>query len=525
MKLTKSTFVFLTILLLAIFSAGMLVNLGNIAFWEDEGETIQYGKTILKFGYPRVSDGRSFILLDQNYHPQNFLRYTSPFLQFYVSAAAIALFRNPANTFLMRLPFAVSAVAGVWASWLMFKKFGYSRFVLFLYSLSLSTSVQLYLYWRQARHYALQFPLALGLIYSYLNLGKPKWNILFLVFGFLFYHAYYPGFAGFYLGIVIHALIRKYLDKKYRLKPLVINTLILIAVNLPTALYLKHYGQLPNNGYLKTLAAYLMDLNYFGYFKIAVISVVAIALLLKRTVLADARTVLKTLIGAYNYSLSLFAIIIVSHLLLASFGAHNQRYISVLIPFIFLLVAVSWDKLITIITQKFHWNKIYIQILSISVLFQLILYSHPRFISQIVSYANELRTDYFGPIEGIVNTISNVEGLKRIDPNLSKQPNTLIVTNFEDGAIYAYLDNQFLNSLAPTEKYRTGDRLPDWVIIRQHWGQEEYLNSFLKKGNYQKIETDYCDLRYENVYLVRTHLFQTPAVCPQRKLILYRLVI
>ena len=100
--------------MLLTFTAGLFINLGNIAFWEDEGETIQYGKTILKYGYPSVFDGRSFILLDKNYHPQNYLRYTSPFLQFYVSAAAIVLFKNPANTFLMRLPFALSAIIGVW---------------------------------------------------------------------------------------------------------------------------------------------------------------------------------------------------------------------------------------------------------------------------------------------------------------------------------------------------------------------------------------------------------------------------
>lgn len=534
-------YAFLCFTFLLLFTAGMLINLGNIAFWEDEGETIQYGKTILKFGYPSVFDGRSFILLDQNYHPQNYLRYTSPFLQFYLSAIAIALFKNPADTFLMRLPFALFAVAGIWTSWFIFKKFKYSGFSLFLYSLFLSTSVQLYLYWRQARHYALQFPLALGLLYSYLNLGKRGWNILFLVFGFLFYHAYYPGFAGFYLGIVIHAIIRKYLDKSYRLKPLIVNTLILISILLPSAVYLKHYGQLPNNGYLKTLAAYLMDLNYFGYFKIAIISIAAI-LLLKRPGLAchagrraTARPGLNKLFRTHRYSVSLFSLVIASHLLLASFGAHNQRYISVLIPFIFLLAAVSWNAVINAVITSLRGVRrladdaaipkiaMSLQVISLPILVSLVFYSHPGFTNHLSGFIRELRSEYYGPIEGIVNTISGVDGLKPISPNLPKQPETLIATNFEDGAIYAYLNNQFLNSLAPTEKYRTGDRLPDWIIIRQHWGQENYLQSFLQTGNYQKIETPYCDLPYENVYLVRTHLFQTPSPCPEGKLILYRL--
>ena len=506
-----------------IFSVGILANLGNIAFWEDEGETVQYGRSIAKSGYPLVFDGRSFILLDTNYHPKNYLRYTSPFLQFYVSAVAIALFKDPANTFLMRLPFALSAISGVWISWFIFRKLGYSRFALFLYSLSLSTSVQLYLYWRQARHYAIQFPLALGLLYSYLNLGKRKWNILFLVFGFLFYHAYYPGFAGFYLGILIHALIRKYFNRSYLLKPLIINTIILIFLHLPAALYLRHYGQLPNNGYLKTLAAYLMDLNYFGYLKIVIISVFLVAVL-KRPCFAEARLSLIKFFRAYRYSLSLFSMVIASHLLLASFGAHNQRYISVLIPYLFLLAAVSWKTLITALSRLAKLNVRLLQILSLPFLFFLVSYSHPKFIPELQAFVKELRGNYYGPIEGIVNTISGVKGLKRISPGLPKQPDALIATNFEDGSIYSYLDSQFLNSLAPTDKYKFGNRLPDWVIIRNHWGQEEYLNSFLQKGNYEKIETEYCDLPYENVYLIRTHHFQTFTDCQDSKLTLYRLV-
>ena len=149
-----------------------------------------------------------------------------------------------------------------------------------------------------------------------------------MVFGFLFYHAYYPGFAGFYLGILIHALIRKYFNRSYLLKPLIINTIILIFLHLLAALYLRHYGQLPNNGYLKTLAAYLMDLNYFGYLKIVIISVFLVAVL-KRPCFAEARLSLIKFFRAYRYSLSLFSMVIASHLLLASFGAHNQRYISV----------------------------------------------------------------------------------------------------------------------------------------------------------------------------------------------------
>ena len=522
MRLIKHSATWPTIAMLLIFSVVMLANLGNIAYWEDEGETVQLGKSVLKFGYPKVFDGKSFILIDENYRSDNFARLTSPYLQFYLAAFGVKLAGTSANTFLVRLPFASTAILGVWISWFIFKKLKYSRFSLFLYPMLLSTSVQLYLYWRQARHYALQFPLSLGFLWSYLNLDKKWGRIMFLIFGFLFYHAYYPGFAGFYLGILIHALIRKYFDRRYQLKPLIRNTLILITIHFPAALYLRHYGQLPNNGYFNTLAAYLMDINYFGYFKIAVVSVFAL-IILKKFNLATAGLNLKRLFSAYDYSLSLFSLVIISHILFASLGAHNQRYISVLIPYLFLIVAVLWNLLTKAIAARFRVNLKICRIASLPLLVWLMAYSHPRFFSEIQAFTKELKSEYYGPIEGIVNTISGVQGLKRIDPNLSKQPETLIATNFEDGVIYSYLGNRFLNSLAPADQYKYGSRLPDWVIIRKNWGQEKYLNSFLQKGNYQKIETNYCDLPYENVYLVRTHNFQTVTDCPEGYLTLYRL--
>lgn len=163
-------------------------------------------------------------------------------------------------------------------------------------------------------------------------------------------------------------------------------------------------------------------------------------------------------------------------------------------------------------------------IISLPLLFFLVSYSHPGFIQHLKGYWKELQSEYYGPIEGIVNTIEGKPDLSRINPFPAQKPDLLVATNFEDGAIYSYLNNQFLNYWAPTDRYRNGMRLPDWIIIRTRWLQKEYLQSFLEKGTYERIETDYCDLQYQNTHLVRTHLFQTPSVCPEGKLTLYRLV-
>lgn len=505
----------LTIVFLTVFTIGMLKNLGNIAFWQDEGETMQYARTILKYGYPSVFDGRSFILLDTGdtqYDPKYYFKYWTPYLQSYVAAIPLYLNLGIADTFLIRLPFALFAISGVWISWVMFRKFGYSRFVLFLYALSLSTSVQLYLYWRQARHYALQFPLALGLLYSYLNLGKRKWNVLFILFGFLFYHAYYPGFIAFYIAITIHAIIRKFVDKTHHVKPFLVCTAVLLFIHVPTYFFLHHYAQRPSSDPLAAFLAYLMDLNYFAYLKVTILSAAFVFFsFLKSNGASKLNKAFVKLFRSYQYSFFLFILAIITLPIVSSFGFRNPRYISVTFPFAFLVMAVVWEK--TIGVRK---------LLSLPLLFLLVMVSHPGLLSQIKQFYGELNSTYVGPVTGIVNTISDVTEKKSIDANRALRPDLLIATNFENAALYGYMNNQLVSFFGPTDQYKIGTKLPDWVIIRKSWGQEDYLREFLKKGFYEKIETDYCDLPYENVYLVRTHHFQTVTDCPDGKLTFYR---
>lgn len=511
-------FLFASVTLLFLFTLGMLVNLGNIAFWEDEGETVQYGRSVVKLGYPSVFDRRSFILLDENYHPQNYLRYTSPWLQFYVAAFGLLISDGIGNTFLIRLPFAIAAIAGAWGSWFLFRKLKYSPFVLFLYSAFLSTSVQLYLNWRQARHYALQYPLMIGLLTSYLSLGKRWATFAFVVFGFLLYHAYYLGFFSFYFALMIHVFIRKLLDHSYRLKPFVFCTMVLISLNLPAFLYLHHHEQLTKTDYAQTFLSYLMDINYDAYLKIVVVAFLVTVMLKKK--LPDVRSFFLS----KGSSFSLIVLTIGTIPIFASFSVHHSRYMSIVFPLGFLVVAETWRNMTIEFSQKFSLRSGFVQIVSFPLLFFLMIYSHPGFVSHLRGFVKELQSEYYGPIEGIVNTIEEKQGMARIDSFPSQKSNLLIATNFEDGSIYSYLNNQFLNYWAPIAQYRDGTRLPDWVIIRNHWPQKEYLQTFLDRGNYERIETEYCDLQYENLYLVRTHHFQTVFPCLGPKLILYRLL-
>ena len=165
----------------------------------------------------------------------------------------------------MRLPFALSAISSLISGLYSKLDIPYlpSSFILSV-SIYFCPTLSLLAPSPPLRH---PISLALGLLYSYLNLGKRKMEHIVFGIWFLFYHAYYPGFAGFYLGILIHALIRKYFNRSYLLKPLIINTIILIFLHLPAALYLRHYGQLPQQRLPENFGCIFNGSELFWLFK------------------------------------------------------------------------------------------------------------------------------------------------------------------------------------------------------------------------------------------------------------------
>ncbi len=525
MRLANFILTLSTICLLTIFSFGMLENLGNIAFWEDEGETVQLGKTILKYGFPTAFDGRSlFIQEPGHYHPVNYARYGNPLLQFYLAALALKLNNGIADTYAIRLPFAVIAVIGTVFSVLAYRKLNFSRFAVFLYLFLTTTSIQFYLYFRQARHYALQPLLVTGIIISYLFLNRPKAKLFFILFSVLMYLAHYPGFFGIFAGLGVHLITSLLLRQKTRLKPFIISSFFIAVFTLPIFIYFHHYEQVPGDSFVSNLTAYFYDYNYHSYAKILFLSIFIIFLKnlskLKKFVSLSLTNKIKT--ASYywsfkNSSISLIATLIPIYTLVLSSGRHNARYISDMYPLVFILLAYTWNQMLRQHKmQKLRW-------LSLIPFVWLMSVSHPKLLPQIKAFYQELNSTYLGPVEGIVNTITGSPP-GPINAYQSRRPDLLIATGFEEHSLYAYLDSQFLNVRTDNEIYKYGNRLPDWLIPRLGEEQPEYFKYFLERGKYQKIVTGYCDLRYQQTYLVRTHKFETVTNCPDSPLTLYKLL-
>lgn len=523
--MNKSFFSFLIIILISALAYGLFTNLGNIAFWEDEGETVQLGITILKYGYPTAFDGRSlFIQEPGHYHATNYARYGNPLLQFYWAALALKLNGGIADTEAIRTPFVIIAFIGIIFSVVVSRRLNFSRFTVFLYLFLIVTSVQFYFYFRQVRHYALQPLLVFGIIITYLFLHRPKAKPLFILFSVLMYLTHYPGFFGIYAGLVIHLIISLILKQNYRFRPFIISGFFVSIFTLPVFIYFHHYEQVPGDNFISNLIAYFYDYNYHAYTKILAFSITVILLKNYRKVklflsqlVSSNLQLINRLWSAKDFSISLLLTLIVVYTLVLSTGRHNARYISDMYPLVFLLVAYTWDQMINKLKlEKWRWFSLigFVWLMSLS---------HPQLLSQIKAFYQELNSIYLGPIEGIVNTITQSPP-GPINAYQSQRPDLLIATGFEEHALYAYLGSQFLNVRTDNEVYKYGNRLPDWLIPRLGEEHPEYFKVFLDNGRYQKIVTPYCNLRYQQTYLVRTHQFKTATDCPDHQLTLYKLL-
>ena len=519
----------LTILLLLIFGIGLFKNLGNIAFWGDEGETVQLGKSILQFGYPSVFDGRStFLFVAERFNKDNYLVYNSPYLQHYIAALALKVNNQIADPYVIRFPFALIALSGILASIVLLFKQKVSSFAVVLYSFMVSTSVQLYLYYRQSRHYALHLPLALGFIYSYFYLNRRIAQISFIIFGFLLYNAFYPSFFAIYLSLLIHLIIRVFIYKQKNIfLPFLVCSLILSFLLIPIFVYTDQISILfdeqgQSTVFLQNMFGFFYDLNYHAYLKILYLSLSAILLItLVKSKIKHLQFLSFTSIPRNHWLfLTLLLILIPIYPAVMSLGRHNPRYVSLLFPIGFFLVAYFWDYILSIFSKS-KKIKVIAQLLSIPLFFYLVLTSHPDFVSQLKFFKEELGTTFIGPVDGIVNTITGAP-YGRTNPYVSARPDILIATNVESEALYAYLGSQFLDRES-FGIYKYGTRKPDWIIPRRYEGQFNIYDDLTNSGDYEMIETNYCDTEFQQFYLVKTHYFKTVTDCPSRKLVLYKL--
>src|SRR5947209_8121979 len=176
----------------AIGAVLIFTNLGSGFLWADEGDTAVLAHNILKFGVPRAWDGQTF--MDSDFGARvngDLVMVSSPWLQYYVTAASFALFGE--NTFAARFPFAVAGWMTILVVYRLIWKTTADRRAALCGSILMICSVQFLLFCRQSRYYTLATLLTcilLGIFLQMQSLGKA---VAFAICAILLFHAHPVG--------------------------------------------------------------------------------------------------------------------------------------------------------------------------------------------------------------------------------------------------------------------------------------------------------------------------------------------
>jgi hypothetical protein len=142
------------LLILALASFLFFYRLDHRPFWQDEAETANLARNVLKYGVPLAFDGKNLISQEGGWEfgPDHLWRW-SPWLQIYVAAASFRL--GGLTTAAGRFPFALCGLLTIVVVFLLVKRYyvspGWARASAAL----LASSVPFLLFSRQCRYYGL----------------------------------------------------------------------------------------------------------------------------------------------------------------------------------------------------------------------------------------------------------------------------------------------------------------------------------------------------------------------------------
>lgn len=170
--------------------------------WGDEAETALFARNILKYGVPKGWDGTNIMGINNAVVlNKDLINHTSPWAQYYVTAASFALFGE--SSFTARLPFIILSIVSMPLLYLLVLNVTENKKISLLAVIITSLSVPFILFAFQARYYAITSFSALLLTYSCALLAKKSiWpKVLFVAAGTLFFYGNYLSFAVFHLSL------------------------------------------------------------------------------------------------------------------------------------------------------------------------------------------------------------------------------------------------------------------------------------------------------------------------------------
>lgn len=466
----------------------LLPRLGDAALWQDEAQTALVARTVVDGGLPRGTDGRNVFSqeLGREVAEGGLWRWHT-WLSFYAVAASFALLGE--STFAARLPFALFGVASVALTWWAGLRLWRSRWAAASAAGMLALCVPFLLLTRQCRYYAAATFFSLWGLHAYAGLaaGRRRATLALAAAAFLLFHTHYVYCAGLLAALWVHAG----LFERQRLRPLAWVTAAVILANLPWIVWFSAvrpggdawWASVIDPGKAARYAldyARLLSESFFPPW-LLLAPLLAVALDRRRGEAAW------NVSPATRSGVALIALFCLVNVVLLSVLSPLRfyRYLAPLAPPLLLLAGLLVGSLLA----RFPAAGAALIALWLAT-------------GSLRDYADELRHDFSGPIEGIVGFLE-----------AHAREGDTVAISYGDLPLKFYTNLRVVGGL-------TGEDLGEarearWVIRRRRTNTHEdrrvrdELTAIVRRGGYRRHVIDAPDTLFENREDPRVHRYRS----------------
>jgi len=490
----------------------------------DEGADTFISTTILKYGYPKHSDGTHYSMAEGDAFDGIFLYRT--WAPYYLQSISLQLFGQ--NTFSARFPFAILGVFSIWSLYSFTLLWTNRKTIAFVASLLLATSVPALLYFRTARYVAIPILLTPLLLRFYIPIfDKEKWNpVPLTLVSIIYFHTMYVEFAGVIMGMMIHLCVYRSRVTKNNLAKVKGSAIITGLFCLPWLATLPDLMNTLSEFY--TSASPLIDTSLWRFPKHFFAFLFQINNYIFPFILAPLLFI--SSLKKLRFQISLLLFCCMSVLITASLHSIPlMQYIAACFPMLFILLAMVvfhlFEKsaarqsallLVLIFTNLVHVGPLLplkqiaksnpenFAATDYSLNATKIFLRETNFKSVFYLYWQELSHRYQGPLDELV----------RFFKTHGKKGET------------CYIDNESETLALLTELKMIHDKnldfrsRPDWIVLRGNQRNpqpnevilrlKEKLNTIFSTHNYEKIIVNAPVKRINNSYDIQIHRFRSP---------------
>ncbi len=483
----KLSLIYSAIILLTVFT--LFYNLDDRLFWDDEAESALLANNIIKFGVPKITDGKNYITLTGTDFNEEKIWTSGSWLHNYMTALSFVALGE--TTFTARLPFVVTALFSVLFLAFLAHRIYQNHELTISTVLLYITSVAFLLHSRQCRYYSVVMFAQIWLIYGYwlLCTGKTGSGIMHIVLSLAvqYYCNYIPALINVLSLCVVAVVLFRRCRSLLWTVPICLACFGVLA--LPWYIYARLWE---SSQYLRFGPEYLLARAsyYISWMHLYIVPIIVLLIplviyftrLIKRLIVSKALKKKKRddiaggneelKFGQKNVEIFLWILIPMHILVLSTVLYLNFRYIITLIPVLALLAVII---LMNYIKPRIIRYSIIVLLCLSNVLSVVSVYpfnNSYKFDMPYIRFIRSITTEYKDRLEDMVSFFKHNASP---DESVFAYDNELSLIFYTDMRI---VDGRFTGGAMPY--------LTDWILTESATGIVEYPSR--KESNSQLLQ-------------------------------------